>query len=296
MRQLPKRRESAGVVDAKAPLEERIADEARFFKAWFENPGITGAVSPSGRALARTMARYVDPASNGPIIELGPGTGPVTQALIQRGIAPERLVLVEFDAKFCRLLERRFPGCQIVQGDAYNLARTLDGQLEGPAAAIVSSLPLLNKPDPERLSLLDQAFGLMQFDGCFVQFTYGMVSPIPRRARSAPRILFNAEPSPPVWLNLPPARVWVYRRATEKLPARKSAGDALIFKLRERRDKVREEIRETAERVETQFKAGKAKARQQFELRARRVREDKAIKPALALLRKIGEPKKRRGL
>lgn len=293
MRQLPNRREYAGPGEIKAPLDERIADEARFFKAWFENPGITGAVSPSGRFLARMMARYVEPQTPGPIIELGPGTGPVTQALLQRGVAPERLVLVEYDAKFCRLLERRFPGCHVVQGDAYNLGRTLHGLLDAPASAVVSSLPLLNKPEIERFALLDQAFGLMRPDGCFVQFTYGMISPIPRRLKNKTRLLFDAEPSPPVWLNLPPARVWVYRHPVPGAPVRKRPGEALIIKLRESRDKVRDDFKETAERVETQIKAHTAKARREFELRARKVGEDKAIKPALDLLKKIGEPKRR---
>lgn len=294
MRVQAKRRETTGPAELKAPLDERIADEARFFKAWFENPGITGAVSPSGRFLARMMARYVDPATDGPIVELGPGTGPVTQALLQRGVAPERLVLVEFDPKFCRLLERRFPKCQVVQGDAYNLARTLSGLLSGPAAAVVSSLPLLNKPDPDRLALLGEAFDLMHPDGCFVQFTYGMISPMPKRKHA--RIPYHAEASPPVWLNLPPARVWIYSRATEKQLAKKTPREALVIKLREHRDKVRDDIKETAERVETQFKVRTARARQEIELRTRKVREDKTIKPALALLKKIGEPRKPRGL
>ena len=92
MRSQIKRSNSQG----KATLEERFADEARFFKAWVENPKVTGAVSPSGRFLARMMARYVDPASSGPIIELGPGTGPVTVALLKRGVAPERLAITHF--------------------------------------------------------------------------------------------------------------------------------------------------------------------------------------------------------
>ena len=135
MRQQAKRREAPAGDGTKTPLDERIADEARFFKAWFENPAVTGAVSPSGRFLARAMAKFVDPDSHGPIVELGPGTGPVTQALLQRGVTPERLILVEYDTKFCRLLERRFPRCNVVQGDAYNLKRTLKGELDGKAAA-----------------------------------------------------------------------------------------------------------------------------------------------------------------
>ena len=196
---------------ARPRLEERLADEARFIKTWFDNPVLTGAVSPSGRFLARMMARAVDPAGTAPIVELGPGTGPITQALLRRGVDPRRLVLVEFDGAFCRLLRRRFPLVQVVQGDAYDLRQSLRGVLVEPAAAVVSSLPLLNKPDAQRLSLLEDAFALMGAGGSFVQFTYGANSPVPRVAHSP----FEAEMSPPVWLNLPPARVWIYRRSGE---------------------------------------------------------------------------------
>ena len=103
----------------------RLDDEMRFIRTWFEKPLSTGAVMPSSKALARTMAAYVDPQSTGPIIELGPGTGPVTQALVQRGIDPKRLVLVEFDPDFCRLLRSRYPAATVVQGDAYRLRRLL---------------------------------------------------------------------------------------------------------------------------------------------------------------------------
>src|SRR2546422_6212896 len=75
----------------------RLDDEVRFIRSWIEKPLTTGAVTPSGRALARTMAAYIDPSRPGPVIELGPGTGPVTEALLAQGIDPSRLILVEFD-------------------------------------------------------------------------------------------------------------------------------------------------------------------------------------------------------
>ena len=301
MRSQIKRSNSQGK-DGKAPLDERLADEARFFKAWVENPKITGAVSPSGRFLARMMARYVDPQSTGPIIELGPGTGPVTVALLKRGIAPERLVLVEFDAYFCKLLARRFPRCMIVQGDAYNLAKTLEGVLDEPAAAIVSSLPLLTRPDADRTELLAQSFEMMQPEGRFIQFTYGIASPIPRRLHPDGVKTFEAEPSPPVWLNLPPARVWVYRPTGSPALIRKEPG-ALIVKFKAQTEKMRGEIRETRDRVEEGFRETRDKveggirertqrARRQFELQRLRMSKDPALRPAIALLRKIGEHKK----
>ncbi len=193
---------------ARPKLEDRLADEARFIRTWIDNPVLTGAVSPSGRFLSRMMARAVDPHGAGPIVELGPGTGPITQALLKRGVKPSRLLLVEFDESFCRLLRQRFPGVKVVQADAYALRDSVHAILGEPAAAVVSSLPLLNKPDAQRLSLLEDAFALMRPDGRFVQFTYGMNSPVPRDAA----VDYEADVSTPVWFNLPPARVWIYRR------------------------------------------------------------------------------------
>ena len=282
----------AGRIEA-APGEERFADEARFFKAWFENPLRTGAVSPSGRFLARMMARYVDPDSDGPIIELGPGTGPVTQALLQRGVAPERLVLVEYDPAFCRLLSRRFPRCRVVQGDAYDLPRTLADLAAGSVASVVSSLPLLTCAEPRRLDLLEQAFNLMAPEGNFIQFTYGMVSPVPLRSRDGVPHDFAAEASPPVWLNLPPARVWVYRRACETVAARPTAGEAFMGKIRQRTVKARDELRETRDKVENKLRARAAKVRVELAAKTKKVRNDRNLKPALALLKKMSDHGKR---
>jgi phosphatidylethanolamine/phosphatidyl-N-methylethanolamine N-methyltransferase len=193
-------------------LEKRqrrgIADSARFLKTLIAAPRLTGAVAPSGRALARAMARAIGSPSQGLVVELGPGTGPVTQSLIETGVAPQRLVLVEYDAAFCNLLKQRFAHASIVQGDAYDLPGTLAPFAGQPIAAIVSSLPLLNQPPPRREKLIGEAFALMGPAGVFVQFTYGLLSPIPREA-CANR--YSAIRSRPILLNLPPAFVWTYR-------------------------------------------------------------------------------------
>lgn len=195
------------------PQKNSFADNARFIRQWIENPRLIGAVSPSGRALAKAMASYVDQHKNGPIVELGPGTGPVTQALLARGIAPERLVLVEYEQRFCHLLAERFPGVKIVQGDAYGLKATLDGKLNEAVAAVVSSLPLLVRPERDRIELLHQAFDLMGADGLFIQFTYGLTkSPMPLHAHGVSGA-YVGKGSAPILLNIPPARVWRYRKA-----------------------------------------------------------------------------------
>jgi phosphatidylethanolamine/phosphatidyl-N-methylethanolamine N-methyltransferase len=186
----------------------RLDDEVRFIRSWFEKPLAIGAVTPSGRLLARTMARYVDPAIPGPVIELGPGTGPVTEALIAQGIGEDRLVLLEFDPTFCQLLKQRFPRATVLQGDAYALLRRL-----GPtthAAAVVSGLPLFTKPLKTRIKLLRDALHVMRPAAPFVQFTYAVVPPIPKSVAAV-----QVEASERIWMNLPPARVWVYRRSSK---------------------------------------------------------------------------------
>jgi phosphatidylethanolamine/phosphatidyl-N-methylethanolamine N-methyltransferase len=184
----------------------RLDDEMQFIRSWLEKPLSTGAVMPSSKALARTMARYVDPKSSGPVIELGPGTGPVTEALVQRGIDPKRLILVEFNPDFCRLLRTRYPAATVVQGDAYKLRRLLEKVLREPAAAVVSGLPLVTKPLRTRLRLISDAMSLLAPDAPFVQFTYAMVPLIPKALSG-----IKSEASELIWMNLPPARVWVYR-------------------------------------------------------------------------------------
>ena len=153
------------------------------------------------------MVRYVDPHSDGPVVEWGPGTGPVTEALVQAGVAPSRLVLVEFNPSFCRILQKRYPEATLVQGDAYSMRRLLETLLLQPAAAVVSGLPLVTKPMRQRLRLIRDAFDLMLPGAPFVQFTYSVASPLPRRLSG-----FTVEASERIWMNIPPARVWVYRK------------------------------------------------------------------------------------
>jgi phosphatidylethanolamine/phosphatidyl-N-methylethanolamine N-methyltransferase len=188
----------------KRPL--RFDDEVHFLRSWIEKPLTTGAVMPSSKVLARTMAAYVDPKSSGPVVELGPGTGAVTQALVDRGIDPARLVLVEFNPTFCRMLRARYPAATVVQGDAYRLRHLLESTLRERADAIVSGLPLVTKPMRTRVRLISEAMTLLRPGAPFVQFTYAMVPPIPKGLNG-----IRTEASPLIWLNLPPARVWTYR-------------------------------------------------------------------------------------
>ena len=189
----------------KKPL--RLDDEVRFLRSWIEKPLHMGAVMPSSKLLARTMAQYVDVDSTGPVVELGPGTGAITNALIEHGVDQKRLVLVEYNPGFCALLRDRYPQAKVVQGDAYALRDSLRGVLDARASAVVSGLPLVTKPMLTRLKLIRDAFTALAPGAPFVQFTYSVAPPIPK---SLPGV--STEASERIWMNLPPARVWVYRK------------------------------------------------------------------------------------
>jgi phosphatidylethanolamine/phosphatidyl-N-methylethanolamine N-methyltransferase len=191
----------------RALKKPRLDDEVRFIRSWIEKPLHMGAVMPSSRLLARTMAQYVDVDAEGPVVELGPGTGAITNALIEHGVDQKRLVLVEYNPGFCALLRERYPHAKVVQGDAYRLRDTLRKALDAPASAVVSGLPLVTKPMITRLKLIRDAFVALAPGAPFVQFTYSVVPPIPK---SLPGV--STEASERIWMNLPPARVWVYRK------------------------------------------------------------------------------------
>jgi phosphatidylethanolamine/phosphatidyl-N-methylethanolamine N-methyltransferase len=178
-----------------------------FFRAWMAAPLRTGAQLPSGRELAKAMAAAVDPDAPGMVVELGSGTGAITQALVERGISPERLILIEADPQFCALLKQRYPGARVLSGDAYAAPRMLRELNVGPIAAVVSGLPLLTQKPVKRQRLLLGLLRLGMPGSAFVQFTYFYRSPIPIGTRN-----IESDASPIVWWNLWPARVFTYRR------------------------------------------------------------------------------------
>ena len=190
------------------PIGSALADGGRFLRGLLRDPRRAGALAPSSVGLSRAMAQ-AGAGQSGLVIELGPGTGPVTTALLAAGVAPERLVLVEYDQEFCARLRQRFPKLRVVQGDAFALATTLQEFRGQTIGAVVSSLPLLNEPAPARAGLLEQAFALMGADGVYVQFTYGLKAPIPREL-AGPAYVIRRRAT--IWRNLPPAHVWTYRR------------------------------------------------------------------------------------
>jgi len=189
------------------PSASYASDAALFFRAWMAAPLRAGAQLPSGRGLCKAMAAAVDPYSPGVVVELGPGTGAITAALVERGIAPERLILIEADPQFCALLKERYPTARVLSGDAYAAPRMLKELGVGPIAAVVSGLPLLTQKPVKRQRLLLGLLRLGVPGSAFVQFTYFYRSPIPIGTH-----IIESDASPIVWWNLWPARVFTYRR------------------------------------------------------------------------------------
>jgi phosphatidylethanolamine/phosphatidyl-N-methylethanolamine N-methyltransferase len=203
------------LADRRRPRARRVRRRARedaalFLARWIKAPHLVGALTPSSAHLARAMARQVDPRQARVVVELGGGTGSITRALLERGVAPERLVVVERDAELHALLRRRFPQIRIIHGDAAHLVRLLRRLGVTHVSAIVSSLPLLSLPRRLRQRIIEQAFAALGEDGSFVQFTYGVVSPIPSREHDV-----AGEVAVRVWRNFPPATVWRFRRRTK---------------------------------------------------------------------------------
>jgi phosphatidylethanolamine/phosphatidyl-N-methylethanolamine N-methyltransferase len=175
-----------------------------FWGAALKNPRGVGAAFPSGPALAKKMASHVKPGEDGWVVELGPGTGVVTQALLDRGVCPKSLLLVEYSKDMAAILRKRFAHVKLSEGDAARLPEFLSdhGCEPGNVRAIVSSLPLKSLPPKMVGSILEASFHVLKSDGVFVQFTYHLHKPaLPKHHK------VKHKTGSVIWANIPPARV-----------------------------------------------------------------------------------------
>lgn len=180
------------------------ADTLTFFRAWLSDPLRVASVVPSSERLAGLITRDIDPAK-GPVLELGPGTGAFTQALVRRGVRPQNLTLVEVGAEFADMLALRYPEATIMRLDAACLPRLQNGTQRRHAAAI-SGLPLLSMPHAKVLRILAGTFGLLDRSGELYQFTYGWRCPVP--AKILDRLELKADKIGGTFANFPPAAVY----------------------------------------------------------------------------------------
>jgi phosphatidylethanolamine/phosphatidyl-N-methylethanolamine N-methyltransferase len=186
-----------------------LTDSSLFLREWLANPLRTGAVAPSSPKLAAAMAEWLPEDPESFVLELGPGTGAVTEALIKYGLREDRLVAIEHNPNMARLLRKRFPNASIITGDAWQLDQLLQShstpiQFVG---AVISSLPLLNFPPAQAEALAKKIQSVLKPTGNWVQYSYNLGKKQPRGAHH-----FKLRASKIIWLNIPPARVSVYSK------------------------------------------------------------------------------------
>ena len=177
-----------------------------FYKALFKNPKAVGAVLPSSRALARKMSTFIAPPVAGLVVELGAGTGVITEALLDRGVSDDQLVLIDSSSSMTVCLQKRFPMLRVIKGDVRNLKVLLES-IEGSVHSVVSSLPLLSMTETVQNEIIASLQKVLQPGARLIQFTYRIHKPsvFSRYDR------FNLIKSKRVWCNFPPARIDVYK-------------------------------------------------------------------------------------
>lgn len=190
----------------------RRSDGGAFLREWLSDPLRVAAIVPSGRALAEMMTRDLDAAS-APVIELGPGTGAFTDALLKRGIPEDRLALIETGSNFVNLLRLRLPRATVLAIDATQLRKVIlfDGE---PAGAVVSGLPVLAMPPRAVMLIVYGAFVHLRPGGAMYQFTYGPVCPVKRQILD--RLGLESKRIGGTMINLPPASVYRITRIADR--------------------------------------------------------------------------------
>lgn len=186
-----------------------MSDLSLFLGQFLRRPGEIRAVAPTGRSAAREMARPVTPDMQA-VAEIGAGTGTITQAILARGLAPERLELYELNAAFCDRLRQRFPGARVHNLPAQEMVNVGRGDLD----AVVSGVPTLPMTDELQAAIVGAALAMMKPGAPFVQITYGALPPLSGAVRA--RFGLVHEKSRRIWANLPPAQVYVFRQGRDR--------------------------------------------------------------------------------
>jgi len=192
----------------KERFEKKFDEEIRFFKGMMQGPKLVGAIVPTSSITAKKMASIINPNSGLPVLELGPGTGVITKAILARGVPAEKLVSVEYSEDFYSHLTMTYPGVNFIHGDAFDLDRTLGALAGQKFDSVISAVPLLNFPMQDRIRLLESLLDRLPPGRPVVQISYGPVSPIIAKPHS-----YHIQHFDFVVRNIPPAQLWIYRRA-----------------------------------------------------------------------------------
>jgi len=195
-------------------IDERpISTSLPFVRGWLRDPVGVGLPFPSSGPTARRIARAALDAAlpgAGPVLELGAGTGAVTEALIECRCPASRIVAVERDVELCRSLERRFPALQVVQGDALDVGKVLCNAGLSSLCVVVSGLPMRAISPDGAWRCYSEAFEAMPSGGAIIQYTYGLRPPVDPRVTSP---TLEATFVGREWRNFPPMGIWRYRLA-----------------------------------------------------------------------------------
>jgi phosphatidylethanolamine/phosphatidyl-N-methylethanolamine N-methyltransferase len=195
-------------VESQLQQKRRSAYRGAFFRSWLQDPFHVASVVPSSRWLARLMATDLDASAR--VVELGAGTGTLTEAILARGVQPRNLYLVEQHDAFASILRMRFPSASVIQSDAAALTETL-GALAGTIDYVISGLPIVWFNREKKTQILEGALRLLRPHGRLHQFTYLGRPPIGSSllaSLSLKTTLLGLAP-----INLPPAFVYRFERA-----------------------------------------------------------------------------------
>lgn len=192
-----------------SPKNEKIL----FLKRVFKNPRGLGAVLPSSKALADFIAQHAKKEEDDFIVEVGAGTGSFTRSLLENGVRPEQLIVVELDTELCTYLKAQFPKVTILQGNALDLETLLPAHLKGHVRSVISGIPLINLSKNEQQKLFASLGQVLHPFGQILQFTYGPISPFAHR-----RFGLKAKRLGLILKNIPPATVWQYTFSTIDVP------------------------------------------------------------------------------
>ncbi len=188
-----------------ASREQRgIANPVLFFRRWLANPLQMGSVIPSSHALCRSVVRHTRRAADEAVLELGAGTGVVSRALLEAGMPPERLIVVEIVPEMAAYLRDQLPGVLVIEGDARLLPSLLPRFWHGRIGTVICGIPLVLLSLAEQRRFID-AFETVAPGRGFLQYSYRVTSPLPSRKH-------GLTPKREAWtpMNFPPATVWRY--------------------------------------------------------------------------------------
>lgn len=190
----------------------KMRDHARFVQGLIRSPGTVGAIAPSSSALANAMVDRLDLQSGDLVVEYGPGTGPMTEALhrlVQRQPCV-RYLGIELDASFVDVLSKRFPEFTFFHGSVADVREILNERELGLAKAVVSGLPFAVLPEDVQRKMMVGTANILVDGGVFrtFQYVHAYQMKAARRFRAMLKEQFGAfERSAAVMRNVPPAYI-----------------------------------------------------------------------------------------